>query len=221
MDFTVDNGTFNFINPPLPKLEALEEFRTDRFAIPQIESLLQEFLLIAKSTGDEMQTRELTSLLFSKIKNSDTFRGHYSALPESWNKLGLQNINNIIRNLDPTNTGFVNWRVLMTCLILLRSAVPTAAQISKIESSLEQNNVTENEFIGQNYWFEQTETSKDREYSHHFDRVKMIKSLLFRTNAKQEDDSLLLNVRQFATTLGQLASKSSQEKATFCDVLFN
>ncbi len=93
-------------------------------------------------------------MLFSKIKNSDTFRGHYSALPESWNKLGLQNINNIIRNLDPTNTGFVNWRVLMTCLILLRSTVPTAAQISKIESGLEQNKVTEKEFVGQNFWFE-------------------------------------------------------------------
>jgi len=49
----------------------------------------------------------------------------------------------------------------------------------------------------------------------------MIKSLLFRTNAKQEDEGLLLNVRQFATTVGQLASKASQEKATFCDVLFN
>ena len=154
MDFTVDNSTFNFINPPLPKLDALEEFRTDRFAIPQLESLLQEFLLISKSTGDEMQTRELSSLLFSKIKNSDTFRGHFSALPDSWNKLGLQNINNIIRNLDPTNTGFVNWRVLMTCLILLRSAVPTAAEISKIESGLEQNKVSESEFLGQNYWFE-------------------------------------------------------------------
>jgi hypothetical protein len=93
-----------------------------------------------------MQTRELSSLLFSKIKNSDTFRGHYSALPESWNKLGLQNINNIIRNLDPKNTGFVNWRVMMTCLILLRSMVPTTAQINKIESSFEHNKVSENEF---------------------------------------------------------------------------
>ena len=74
MDFTVDNSTFNFINPPLPKLDALEEFRTDRFAIPQLESLLQEFLLISKSTGDEMQTRELSSLLFSKIKNSKSVK---------------------------------------------------------------------------------------------------------------------------------------------------
>ena len=143
MDFTVDNSTFNFINPPLPKLEALEEFRVDRFAIPQLESLLQELVLISKSTGDEMQTRELASLLFSKVKNSDSFKSNYSTLPESWNKLGLQNINNIIRNLDPTNTGFVNWRILMTCLILLRSSLPTAAEVSRIESSLDHNNVSD------------------------------------------------------------------------------
>jgi hypothetical protein len=93
-----------------------------------------------------MQTRELSSLLFSKVKNSDSFKGHFSALPESWNKLGLQNINNIIRNLDPNNTGFVNWRVLMTCLILLRSALPTAAEVSKIESNLDKNNVVDHEF---------------------------------------------------------------------------
>jgi hypothetical protein len=89
MDFTVDNSTFNFINPPLPKLEALEEYREDRFAIPQLESLLSELLLIAKATGDEMQTRELASLIFSKVKNSEHFKGHNTSLPESWNSLGL------------------------------------------------------------------------------------------------------------------------------------
>jgi len=74
---------------------------------------------------------------------SDSFKGNYSALPESWNKLGLQNINNIIRNLDPNNTGFVNWRVLMTCLILLKSALPTAAEVSKIEANLEKASITD------------------------------------------------------------------------------
>lgn len=34
MDFTVDNTVFNYIDPPVPKLEALEEYRTDRFSIP-------------------------------------------------------------------------------------------------------------------------------------------------------------------------------------------
>lgn len=34
MDFTVDESTLNFINPPIPKLEALEEIHDDRFVIP-------------------------------------------------------------------------------------------------------------------------------------------------------------------------------------------
>lgn len=34
MDFTVDNSTLNYINPPIPKLEALEDKRPDRFAVP-------------------------------------------------------------------------------------------------------------------------------------------------------------------------------------------
>jgi hypothetical protein len=49
----------------------------------------------------------------------------------------------------------------------------------------------------------------------------MIKSLLFRTNANQTEEGLILNVRQFATTVGQIASKAQQENATFCDVLFS
>lgn len=43
MDFTVDNATLNYINPPIPKLEAIEDSHADRFAIPQLKQLLQEF----------------------------------------------------------------------------------------------------------------------------------------------------------------------------------
>jgi hypothetical protein len=31
MDFTVDDTVLNYINPPIPKLEAIEEYREDRF----------------------------------------------------------------------------------------------------------------------------------------------------------------------------------------------
>jgi len=40
MDFTVDKKTLNFITPAPPKLESLEEFRVERFAIPQLQSVL-------------------------------------------------------------------------------------------------------------------------------------------------------------------------------------
>jgi hypothetical protein len=33
MNFTVDHQTLNYIDPPIPKLEALEAVRTDRFSI--------------------------------------------------------------------------------------------------------------------------------------------------------------------------------------------
>ena len=49
----------------------------------------------------------------------------------------------------------------------------------------------------------------------------MIKSLLFRTNAKQTEEGLRLSVRQFATTLSFIANKAPSDKATFYDVLFN
>ena len=40
MDFTVDNSTLNYINPPIPKLEALEDWRNDRLCIPQLQCLI-------------------------------------------------------------------------------------------------------------------------------------------------------------------------------------
>lgn len=93
MDFTVDNSTLNYINPPVPKLDALEDYQCDRFAIPQLNHLNSEFETIAAATGDLMQCRELAQLLFSKIKNSVHFGGFESAVPESWNVFGLAEIN--------------------------------------------------------------------------------------------------------------------------------
>ena len=49
MDFTVDKATLNFITPKPPKLDALEEYRQDRFAIPQLKCLVQELQFIAKA----------------------------------------------------------------------------------------------------------------------------------------------------------------------------
>lgn len=43
MDFTVDEGVLNYINPPPPKLPAQEEILDDRFTIPQIKCFKEEF----------------------------------------------------------------------------------------------------------------------------------------------------------------------------------
>jgi len=43
MDFTVDKSTLNYINPPPPKLDAHEDYREDRFSIPQLTFICSEF----------------------------------------------------------------------------------------------------------------------------------------------------------------------------------
>lgn len=215
MDFTVDNSTLNYINPPVPKLDALEDYQCERFAIPQLKHLNSEFETIAAATGDLMQCRELAQLLFGKIKNSVHFGGFESAVPESWNVFGLAEINQMIRNLDHKNTGYVNWRTLMTNITLLRSEVPNAKEIARIEKMLKDAEVDCEAFCAGKFWFDQTETSEDRENAVEFERVDMIKKLLFR--AHQCDGKL--NVGRFATVLGQISQRAG-EGAKFSDVLF-
>lgn len=83
-----------------------------------------------------MQIKELMVLLLSKFRNSVCFGGNSSALPHSWNNYGQAEINQIMRNIDSKNTGYVNWRVLITYMILLKSTVPSAKEISRIEKML-------------------------------------------------------------------------------------
>jgi len=64
MDFTVDEATLNYVNPPPPKLEALEEYREDRFNIPQLNKFLSEFETISKAKGDNIEVAWLASFIF-------------------------------------------------------------------------------------------------------------------------------------------------------------
>lgn len=60
----------------------------------------------------------------------------------------------MIRNIDSKNTGYVNWRTLMTYMILLRSNVPTAKEISRIEKMLGDSEVSMDAFVAGSFWFE-------------------------------------------------------------------
>ncbi len=62
------------------------------------------------TVGDNMRVVELASIFFTKMKNSAHFGGYDLTLPEQWNKLTMPSILSIIRNLDPNNTSYVNWK---------------------------------------------------------------------------------------------------------------
>jgi len=215
MDFTVDNSTLNYINPPIPKLEALEQPRNDRFAIPQLANLLDEFENIAAATGDLLQSREMAVLLTNKIKNSVQFGGSGSAVPECWNSFGLADINQMLRNIDAKSTGYVNYRTLMTYIILLKSQVPSAKEISRIEKMFKEAEVDRDTFCQGAFWFDESERSVDRDNAIVFERVKIIKELLWQTHAQNDK----MSVAHLATTLGQISQRAKPED-TFSDVLF-
>lgn len=89
----------------------------------------------------------------------------------------------IIRNLDPENTGFINWKLLITCVILLRSPIMTEKECEAIKSKAgEEGVMTKDDFVKCAMWFDATEVSKDRDYSIPFERLEMVKDHLFRVH---------------------------------------
>lgn len=88
----------------------------------------------------------------------------------------------------------------MTFLILLRSNVPTAKEVNRIEKMLG-TECSLDKFTSSSFWFDETERSTDRPNAIVFERVKMIKELLFKTHSNKEG----LMVARLATTLGQIS----------------
>jgi len=64
----------------------------------------------------------------------------------------MPSILSIIRNLDPKNTGYVNWRNLFTYLILLKSEIP--AEIDFEEINHENGFAEEEDFVKFVFWFD-------------------------------------------------------------------
>ena len=48
MDFTVDHGILNYIDPPPERLPSMEEIKNDRFTIAQLTSIIEEFEVISQ-----------------------------------------------------------------------------------------------------------------------------------------------------------------------------
>jgi hypothetical protein len=92
--------------------------------------------------------------------------------------MGLIEINQIIRNIDSKNSGYINWRTLVTYMILFKSQVASANEISRIEKMLG-DETNQEAFVKGTFWFDQSEKSIDRENAIVYERVIKIKELLF------------------------------------------
>jgi len=64
----------------------------------------------------------------------------------------MPSILSIVRNLDPKNTGYVNWRTLFTYLILLKSEIPSEINFDEIN---QENGFAEKaDFVNFVFWFD-------------------------------------------------------------------
>ena len=90
----------------------------------------------------------------------------------------------MLRNIDAKSTGYVNYRTLMTYIILLRSKVPSAKEFARIEKLFKDGEVDRESFAKASFWFEESEQSVDRENAVAFERVQMIKQLLWQKCVK-------------------------------------
>lgn len=144
-----------------------------------------------------------------------------SGLPEAWNTMNLYQVQSILRNLDPMNTGYFNWKRLYTYVILLKSPIPNAEDLALIERLADEEGfIYLDPFRKTVFWFEDTESSKDPEYTHVFERKKIIKDLLFKANAEtiEGKSAPVLNAKNLCAMLS-IPCKNKTAK-DFYDFLF-
>lgn len=192
MDFTVDKSMRNFDTPIPPKLEAMEDRRIERFSIPQLQSVYEEMVRVECNNKNEKSwpsrhhfpNQVISQILMNKINYSKNFGGYINALPEEWKQVNMQIIQGMMRNIDTENTGYVNWRQFFTYLLLSQSPLPNVNTLGDMRQKMQNVKISsQDQFVNTQMWFDRCEESKDRDYSHHFDRVSMVKKILFDTNA--------------------------------------
>jgi len=126
-----------------------------------------------------------------------------------------------MRNLDTENTGFFNWKQLFTYVILLLSAPPTDEDLQVIERLADDEGyIYEEPFVGTTFWFDNTESSADPEYTHAFPRKKIIKGLIFKTNAVKVEgkSSPVLDAKNLLDLLSLVGK--TKNVTNFYDFLF-
>lgn len=117
MDFFVDKSYKNYIDPPPPMLDTMEEVRSNRFNVPQLKAIIGELAQVADEKN-QIANRAAVELLVKKVRNSRSL-GDLGGMPKDWSEFTQNNFELMLRNLDIYNAGQVDYRVLALCFILL------------------------------------------------------------------------------------------------------
>jgi hypothetical protein len=142
---------------------------------------------------------------------SKSYRGIRSGLPQFWLDFDMYDYQSIIRNLDRDNQGLVNWRQMISYLILVTSPVMGEADAVKLLKASQNGLIDRNTFVNLPMWFDDVERSQDRDYSIPFERTRMIKETLFDVNCRNIAGKVVLNVETLIEML-RMPALSGQVK---------
>lgn len=165
MDFTVDQGILNYITPPPPLHPPREECSAKRFTIPQLMCTIDELDLISKNSfngDDNMRVQPLYLIWKSRLNSSSRFKGERTTLPLIISEKDMESFMALNRNLDPSCSGFVNYRQMLTYLTLMSSPVPTEQQAAVLKSIADtEGYISQEALVGVSLWFDENESSTD------------------------------------------------------------
>ena len=95
---------------------------------------MQELQIIADDQ-DLIPNRKAVELLLRKGQNAKTLVD-IGGVPKDWSSFTRNDYEKLVRNLDIYNTGSIDYKVLATCCILLKSPVPKDKEIDAIKKGL-------------------------------------------------------------------------------------
>jgi len=135
--------------------------------------LIVQLKHLANAQG-KIINRKIVELLQRKSQKQNAL-GEVGCLPLAWKSFGRNNFEKMVRNLDVYNSGSICYKTFATYCILLKTPVATDANIEHLKKILLSNEANYQAFLAQNPWFVQSESSKDRDYSHPYPRANNIK----------------------------------------------
>jgi hypothetical protein len=193
VDVVINHKYLNFLTPPPILLPAKEIGAPHRFTITQLYLALEELRTLANE-NDTIDNKILLQYFVRRTSGAlskDDF-------PQEWQGKDIKAFQRLIRNLDPRNVGFVNLKLLSTYLCLLSTQLPQESDISSYKRVLDGNAkngvITRENFLETPCFFDGFEATPHLEHnSMYFDRVQIIKDILFNLHSEKNKNTLVID----------------------------
>eukprot|EP01015_Nassula_variabilis_P028165 TRINITY_DN5858_c0_g1_i4.p1 TRINITY_DN5858_c0_g1~~TRINITY_DN5858_c0_g1_i4.p1 ORF type:complete len:263 (+),score=12.24 TRINITY_DN5858_c0_g1_i4:61-849(+) len=193
VDVVISHQRLNYLTPPIKLLPAKEETDENRFSITQLYVIAEALKSISNSSLqiESNQVLDYFQRLLAYNRSSNE-------LPEIWRELRSEDFNIMVKILDKNERGFIKWRSICTYICLLQTPILDGENYESYRQALfsvsdGKDMVSYTKFVEVECWFDITEQCEHDARNHKFDRVKILKELLFYINKRPGTDKLNIN----------------------------